>query len=103
MTKPNLVRAFVIVAIVEAITWTALLVGMYFKYVPESTEVGVQIAGPIHGMAFMAYLGVAWFTADALAWSGRVLVLALVAGVPPYGSVVFERWARRRGLLTPAA
>lgn len=98
----NITKWFVRVAVLEAITWTALLVGMYFKYVPESTEAGVRIAGPIHGMAFLAYLGVAWLTADALGWSGKIRALALLAGVPPFGSVVFEGWASRRGLLAPS-
>jgi len=95
----RLAKAFVVIAVVEAVTWTALLIGMYFKYVPESTEAGVQIAGPIHGTAFLAYLGVTWFTADALDWSGKVTAAALLAGIPPYGSVLFERWAARHGLL----
>jgi integral membrane protein len=73
---------------------------MYFKYVPESTEVGVQIAGSIHGAVFMVYLGVTWFTADVLGWSVTTRLLGLAAGVPPFGSVVFERWVSRRGLLT---
>jgi hypothetical protein len=32
-------------------------------------------------------------------WSVPVGVLAVLAGIPPYGTVVFERWATRTGRL----
>ncbi len=36
----RLVTAFRVVAFAEAVSWLGLLVGMYIKYVPESTEPG---------------------------------------------------------------
>ncbi|MER7036140.1 hypothetical protein, partial [Streptomyces albidoflavus] len=30
-----------------------MLIGMYFKYVPETTELGVRIFGALHGAAFI--------------------------------------------------
>ncbi|HMS72656.1 MAG TPA: DUF3817 domain-containing protein [Baekduia sp.] len=95
----QLVRYFKIAAVVEAFTWAALLVGVYLKRVSETTDVGVAIAGPIHGAAFLAYLAITWVTADRLGWSGGLKGLALVADVPPFGTVVFEQWAAKRGQL----
>ena len=43
------------VAVAEAITWAGLLAGMFVKYVPATTEVGVTVFGPLHGIAFIAY------------------------------------------------
>ncbi|MGB0102027.1 MAG: DUF3817 domain-containing protein, partial [Nocardioides sp.] len=37
------------VAIAEAITWALLLTGMFLKYVTETTELGVQVFGMVHG------------------------------------------------------
>ena len=97
-----IVRAFSVIAAVEAFTWAGLLIGMYFKYVPETTELGVKIFGPLHGGVFMLYGVVAILAAVRLKWSFFwTTVLALVAAVPPFATVVFEVWARRSGRLTP--
>lgn len=94
---------FRLVAILEAISWACLLIAMLFKWViganPEDMQLGVQIVGPIHGAVFVAYVLVALLVSRPLAWSLKTLALALVASVPPFGSVVFERWAVRRGQL----
>ncbi|MCA2218808.1 DUF3817 domain-containing protein [Jidongwangia harbinensis] len=90
---------FAAVAIAEAVSWAALLTGMFFKYVVVHNEIGVRIAGPIHGALFMAYLGVAVLQARQAAWRWWVTLIALGCAVPPFATLVFERWARSRGLL----
>src|SRR3954452_22534271 len=87
--------AFRIVAVAEALSWVGLLIGMYVKYVPETTELGVQIFGPIHGGIFVAYVVTAVVAARVLRWSIGTTLLALAASVPPLASIVFERWANR--------
>jgi hypothetical protein len=32
-------------------------------------------------------------------WDNRTTFLALVASIPPFGTVVFERWATKHGKL----
>lgn len=96
-------KVFQVVAFAEAFTWAGLLVGMYFKHIAETSEVGVQIFGPLHGAMFLIYLLVAFTTKSVFGWSGKVLLLALVAAVPPFMTVVFERWALARGLLGDTA
>lgn len=90
---------FLTVAAAEAFSWLGLLTGMYFKYVTESTEVGVQIFGPIHGAIFIAYVMLAIFASRLFAWSRTTLIWALVASIPPFCTVIFEVIAERRGLL----
>jgi integral membrane protein len=90
---------FRIVAVAEACSWIGLLVGMYVKYVPETTELGVQIFGPIHGAIFIAYVLVALVAARVLRWSPRATVLALVCSVPPLATGWFERLATRNDCL----
>jgi integral membrane protein len=93
---------FRLVAIAEAVSWAGLLIGMFFKYVVIEHEIGVQVFGPVHGAIFLAYLAVTLLTWGALRWSTGTGVLAVLASVPPFGSVAFERWAARRGRLDPA-
>ena len=94
-------RAFVVVAFLEATTWAGLLVGMYLKYVTESTDVGVAVFGALHGAAFMIYVGVTVTAAWRLRWSVKVALIGLAAGVPPLATLPFEWWARRAALLSP--
>lgn len=92
-------RLFRAIAIAEAISWTGLLIGMYIKYVPQTTEVGVTIFGPIHGGLFVLYVLAAVAASRIFGWSVPVLVWGLLAAIPPLFTVVFDVWAERRGLL----
>jgi integral membrane protein len=91
--------AFRIVAVAEACSWVGLLAGMFVKRVLDSSELGVQIFGPIHGAIFLAYVVVALLAARVLRWDLRTTLLALAASVPPLVTVWFERWATRAGRL----
>lgn len=99
MSPRTAVQLFRAVAVAEALTWVGLLAGMYVKYVPETSEVGVQVFGPVHGAVFVAYVAVTLLTARVLRWSPGTALLALAASVPPFATVVFEVWARRTGRL----
>jgi len=104
MTRNNrIIRALGISATVEAITWAGLLVGMILKRVLEVTEVGVQLFGPLHGMAFIVYAVTAVLAWRALGWNAATGSLALLASLPPFGTVVFHRWAQQTGRLVQPA
>jgi integral membrane protein len=94
--------AFRVVAVAEALSWIGLLIGMFVKYVPETTELGVKIFGPIHGGVFVAYVVVALVTARVLRWSLGTTFLALLASIPPLATIWFERRATRTGQLPRA-
>ncbi len=96
------VAAFRTVAIAEALSWTGLLVGMFFKYLVVGDDIGVKVFGPIHGGLFLVYLAVTVLVRRQLRWSTAGTVLALLASVPPLGTLVFERWATRTGRLQAA-
>ncbi|QOD45211.1 DUF3817 domain-containing protein [Clavibacter zhangzhiyongii] len=92
------------VAVVEAITWTGLLVGMFLKYVTETTELGVYVFGRLHGAAFVAYVVITLVTAYRLRWGWKPALLAGVAAIPPLATLPLEIGLRRRGYLRqPAA
>ena len=99
MNPRTAATAFRIVAVAEALSWIGLLAGMYVKYVPETTELGVKVFGPIHGGIFVAYVVVALVASRVLRWSPRTTVVALVCSVPPLATVWFERLATRNGRL----
>ena len=100
MSDPVRVRTwFRIIAFAEACSWLGLLIGMYIKYVPETTEAGVKIFGPIHGGIFVAYCLVTLLAWRTFGWSFRTAALALVASIPPFATALFEVLADRAGLL----
>ena len=99
MTPRTAATTFRIVAVAEALSWIGLLIGMYVKYVPETTELGVKIFGPIHGGIFVAYVVVAGVAARVLRWNATTTLLALAASVPPLVTLWFDHWATRTGRL----
>lgn len=90
---------FRVVAVAEALSWAALLVGMFFKYVVGLGEGGVPVVGMVHGIVFMAYVVVALGVARVLRWNFGTLAIALVASIPPLFTWFFELWALRSGKL----
>jgi integral membrane protein len=97
-------RLFAVVAVIEAVTWAGLLVGMVLKHLTETTEAGVWLFGRLHGAAFVAYVVVALVVAVRLRWGWFRTLVALAAAVPPLATLLVERWLRRTGhLADPAA
>jgi RND superfamily putative drug exporter len=102
IATPTLLRAFSWVAIIEACTWVALL-GMYLKYVTQTTELGVRIFGSLHGAAFIAYVILTLLVARRQRWPiVWTTLLALAASIPPCMTAVFDLVARRRGMFAHA-
>ena len=87
------------VAIAEAVTWTLLLVGMFLKYVTETTEVGVQVGGMLHGVVFVAFCVTTVVVAVDRRWSVGRTLLGLGSAVVPLCTVPFDRRAEARGWL----
>lgn len=94
-------RTFRVVAVFEAFTWAGLLVGMYFKYLGNGSELGVQFFGPLHGGAFMVYVVVALLASYLLRWGAWPTLVALAASIPPLGTLPADWWLHRTGRLTP--
>lgn len=90
-----MIRVFRLVSIAEAASFLLLLlVAMPLKYGADA-EVGVQLMGPIHGVLFMAYVGMVFLVREALRWDAKRTVLALAAAVLPVAPFLVERyWTR---------
>jgi integral membrane protein len=95
-----IIRLFRILAIAEACSWAALLTGMYFKWIAKTSELGVEIAGPVHGALFIGYGAAALALWRLQRWPLTVTLLAGVSAVFPFATIAFERWAGKRGYLT---
>ena len=104
LPSPTLmIRSFRVLAIAEAFSWAALLVGMFLKWIVRTTELGVEIAGPIHGALFIGYGVLALGLWRLQRWPFRVALLAGLSAVLPFATVWFERWAGSHGYLPATA
>src|SRR4051812_49798639 len=74
---------------------------MYFKRIAGTTELGVEVAGPVHGALFIGYAVAALALWRLQRWPFRVALFAGLSAVFPFATVLFERWALRRGYLSP--
>jgi integral membrane protein len=89
---------FRLVALLEAVSWVGLLIGMYFKYLGSPrTEVGVQVFGMAHGLIFIAFVLTGLAVGIAAKWPVGTWLLALLASIVPLCSVIFLIWADRMG------
>jgi integral membrane protein len=94
-----MLRWFRVLAVAEACSWAGLLVGMFFKYVAATGDLGVKVFGPIHGALFVLYAAGVVLSAREAGWSRGTVALGLACAVPPFTSVWFER---RMAARTPA-
>ncbi len=92
-------RVFSIVALLEGITWAGLLIGMFIKYSLKTSDLGVVIFGPLHGIVFISYVVVTVMAAVRLRWPLWATLVAVLAAVPPLVTIPMEIWFKRRGLL----
>ncbi len=88
------VKAFRVVAFVEAVSFLMLLVATAIKY-SGGSEVGVKILGPVHGFLFLAFVFMAWLLREPLAWDARTTLLVMLGAVLPFGGFVVDRWLAR--------
>ncbi len=93
-------RLFAVAAFIEGFTWAGLLIGMFLKYGPVGSEIGVKLFGLPHGIAFLFYVVVTVLSALRLRWPWWATLLALIAALPPLVTVPLEMWFRRIGLLS---
>ena len=92
-------KRFRFIAVLEAISWVFLIVGMVFKRLPEPVLWPVKVFGMTHGIIFVLFVITAILAARELAWNTKTTVLALLSSIPPFFTVLFEVWAVRAGKL----
>lgn len=83
-------------AFAEAGGWTLLISAIIYRRLglPEADSV-VSFAGHVHGMLFLLYFIFVILVARSMQWRLVKVGLAAIAGMPPYGSVIFEQLMTR--------
>jgi integral membrane protein len=85
---------FRLAAVGEAVGWTLLISGILCKrFMLHGNNIPVLVAGQFHGISFLLYALAAVGLYPTLRWSRKRAFVALLASVPPYGSLMFEQWA----------
>jgi integral membrane protein len=85
---------FRLAAIGEACGWGLLILGILWEHFGlPGAHLPVYFAGRAHGMLFLLYMLAAVGLYPNLGWSRKRAFVALVASVPPFGSLLFEQWA----------
>ncbi|MGQ4619974.1 DUF3817 domain-containing protein [Nocardia sp. R7R-8] len=92
-------KRFRFIAVLEAISWVLLIIGMVFKRIPEPVLWPVKVFGMTHGIVFVLFVITAIVAARELGWNAKITVLALLSSIPPFCTVLFEVWAVRTGRL----
>ncbi|WP_039796356.1 DUF3817 domain-containing protein [Nocardia araoensis] len=92
-------KRFRFIAVLEAISWVLLIIGMVFKRIPEPVLWPVKVFGMTHGIVFVLFVITAIMAARELGWNAKTTVLALLSSIPPFCTVLFEVWAVRTGQL----
>jgi integral membrane protein len=73
------------VSLAEGISFLVLLcIAMPLKYA-ANLPIAVMIAGMVHGLLFLAYVGLAWDQRIAQRWDAKRFLVVLVASVLPTG------------------
>jgi integral membrane protein len=97
VTAAPTAKALRVVAVVEAISWLVLIVATIVKYSTDPHKaLGVQIMGPIHGVLFLAYVGLALEVRRRVGWNGRTTLIVLADSIIPGGGFVVARRADLR-------
>ncbi len=68
----------------EAISYLLLLVAVVVHRVLDGSD-WVGVLGPIHGIAFLVYLGLVVHLRDDQGWGLRATIVVILAGVVPLG------------------
>lgn len=93
-------RLFLWVSRAEAVTWSLLLLGLFLKYVTQTTDLAVSVFGMVHGVVFISYC-----VANVLLWIDQKwrfgqLVLGVLCAIPPFVTLWFDHHAERKGLVS---
>lgn len=75
------------VALLEAVSYLALLVATFVKRVIEGPDL-VPVLGPIHGILFLAYVLLTLLVRDEQGWTLGQTLIVLVASTIPFGAFV---------------
>jgi integral membrane protein len=79
-------------AFTEAIGWTLLISAIIYRslHMPGAA-IAISIAGTVHGLLFSLYFLFVLLTARSMKWGPWRISAALLSGMPPYMSLIYEK------------
>jgi integral membrane protein len=92
-------RLYVVLAIAEAITWTALIVSQIVKGPLGLNAITLTAIGAVHGLVFISYGATAILVAINQRWHFGIGLLAVVGALLPYATIPLEIVQAKRGAL----
>jgi integral membrane protein len=85
-----------VMALAEMVTWSALIIAMVARYGFGYEGPLFFVAGLSHGIIFIAYCVTAVVVGLTLRWGWGTIVVAVLAAIPPWATVPFDRWLMKR-------
>lgn len=83
-------RTFKLIAVIEAISYLALLVAVVAKHVYD-LPAGVTFIGPLHGLVFLFYFLGVLFVREDQGWGLLTAAGVLLAALVPFAPFYVER------------
>jgi len=84
-------------AFLETFGWTLLIIGIVFShYHWAGYDYILPISGSIHGVFYLIYVFIVFFSHRSMKWSVWRFIIAELLSTVPYGALVFERWVTKR-------
>jgi integral membrane protein len=94
------IRAFRITALAEGTSFLILLcIAMPMKYF-MGMPMAVRVAGSIHGLLFLLYVGQLARLRTAYQWDNRFSIQAFIASILPFGTFLFDKSLREKEAAT---
>lgn len=86
-----------LVALLEAISWLALLIAMYYKWVLGNTTY-MNLIGRTHGFLFIGFVILVVIVGNKMKWQKREITWSLLSSLPPCGTLladmkIFKKYA----------
>ena len=78
-----------ITAVLEGLSWIALLITMTLKYGFDMPEPNKPV-GQIHGFLFIAFVIMVIIVAKQRKWNFKVIALSIIASFLPFGTFVAD-------------
>lgn len=92
-------RVYSAMALAEMVTWTGLIIAMIARYGFGYEGRLFFVAGLSHGIIFIAYGITAIVVGLNLRWGAKTIAVALLAAIPPWTTLPFDRWLARKNKL----
>lgn len=98
MENQTLLKVLRIVGILEAISWGALLIAMYYKRVLGEPKF-MQVTGMTHGMLFVTFTLLVIFAGASANWPKKEITLGIISAVLPFGTLwadakIFKKYVK---------